>query len=359
MSRISQKELARRLGVSQATVSGVLNNHPSIRVAEKTRERILAAIRETDYQPNRIANAVFNRTSRTVGVIYQGGFVQLGVKKLAAVVKELVASEYLPLVYELLPYMEGSSQCQLLCDMKVQGVIVINASYPFMYDTYPRFLKGKVNVVAVDSPWEPHLHQVHSDRLQGFGILTEHLIAKGHRKIAVLASRVPSQGGDSPYTQSFGILHGVRKALGEAGLSPEGVEIFDSTGKGAPNWGDPYLPGMITMGRLLDKGCRPDAVIASSDSWAIGAMRECARRGLRVPEDLAIVGFNDDVQAEYAASPLTTVAPPVEEMARIAVAKVSEPFSEKEEGSHVTLLPCRLVVRESCGRPNASSLKEV
>lgn len=373
MKRIGQKELARQLGVSQAAISGVLNNNPSIRVGKETRQRILDAIKDTSYQPNLLANAVFDRPTKTMGIIYQGGYFQLGKRKLAAVIQKIVSRGYLPLVYHLMDKMEGKEQCQLLRDIKVAGVVIINGSYPFMYEVLPTYLKGKVPVVAIDSPEEPEISQIFTDRRQGFRILTNHLVGKGYTKIAILANRVPRVAEDSPYTQAYGVLHGVQDSLSQAGLELAGVEYDgDTDSSGIAH--DPYQSGAVALAKLLDKGCRPEAVICSSDAWAIGAIHECHQRGIRVPEDLAIVGFNNEIQGKYACSPLTTVNPPVDEMAEKAVETLIGPpgtkdvaKKRKKEASPEPelikidndapkclppqVLPCHLVIRKSCGRP--------
>lgn len=371
MKRIGQKELARKLGVSQTAISGVLNNNPSIRVGKETRQRILDAIKASSYQPNLLANAVFDRPTKTVGIIYQGGFVQLGMRKLAAVVQRVTQRGYLPLVYDLMLDMPGGQQCQLLCDMKVAGVVIINGGYPFMYDVFPKHLKGRVPVVSIDSPVDPEIPQIFTDRQQGFRILADHLVGKGYRKIGILTNRVPHVAEDSPYTPAYGVIHGVKESLSKAGLELAGVE-YNTGGESVGFWDDPYRSGAVALARLLDKGCRPEAVVCSSDTWAIGAIHECRRRGIRVPEDLAIVAFNDEVQAGYAACPLTTVSPPVDEMADRALEILIGPADhhsramEQPEGAQegatataekiakappVIVLPCHLVIRESCGRP--------
>ncbi len=348
--RINQKELARSLGVSQSAISGVLNDNPAIRVCPETRERILNAIEKANYRPNLLANALLDRQTRTVGVIYQGGYIQLGLEKLFAVVDELVKRGYFPLVYDLLFGEKGEEQCQLLCDLNVKGAILINASYPFIYETYPRFLKGKINVASIDSPREPAIRQIFCDHVQGFRLLTEHLLEKGYRKMALLANYVDPLGVDSPYTHSYGLIHGVTEVLSRVGLRPDAIEIHDARTNPPATAKDPYWGGATAMKRLLDKGCRPEVVICSNDAWAIGAMSECLRRGLRIPDDLAVVGFNDDIQARYAASPLTTVAPAVADLAQAAVRHIIEsPYDPQAEEHEATLFPCELVVRQSCG----------
>lgn len=360
MTRICQKELARTLGVSQAAVSGVINGTPSIRVGKETRQKILNAIKEANYQPNRLANAFRGRDTKTIGVIYQGGFVPLGMRKLSAVVRSICRHGYMPLVYDLLLDLKGEEQCRLLCDLQVNGVILINASEPFMYDVYPEHLKGKMNVASIDSPWDPSVRQFYADRYQGFRILTEHLIAKGHRKIATLSIRAQPQTVDSPYTHSYGHLRGVGDALKKAKLKPVASVVYNSDSKknsSVDAWEDTFLPGKILMAQLLDKGCRPDAVICSSDSWAIGAIKECLERGIRVPEEIAIVGFNDDTQAKYATCSLTTVLPPTEELVEAAVRHLIEtPRDAKHFAKDYApvILPCELVVRDSCGANIAS-----
>lgn len=350
MKRIHQKELARRLGVSQSAVSAVLNNNTSIRVGEATREKILAAIKDYNYTPNLLANALFDRDTKTVGIIYQGGYVQLGIKKLSEVICRVVERGHIPIVYDLLHNVKGIEQCGLLCDLKVKGVVLINASHTFVHEVYPHHLEGRLPVVSIDSPWRPNIRKIYSDRVQGFRILTEHLLKMGYRKIGILLNQPHPMDTDSPYSHTYGMQYGVKAALDKAGLQIVWAEMFDSSKTPPQERSDPYWGGAIAMRRLLDQGRDVDAVICANDSWAVGAMHECARRGIRVPEDLAVVGFNNEVQARYAMRALTTVAPPVEEMARVAVESIiaTDPAVQPDTEQPL-LMPCELVVRESCG----------
>lgn len=350
MKRICQKELARKLGVSQAAVSGVLNGNPAARIGEKTRNRILEALKEANYQPNRLANALFGRETKTVGVIYQGGYVQLGVRKLSAIVKSLTERGFLPLIYDLMLDVKGDEQCQLLCDLNVRGTILINVTEGFISKIYPKYLQGKMNVAAIDCPPREGLYQLYSDRIQGFRLLTEHLLERGYRKIALLVSQPPRKTSASSLHGSERALRGVTEALGKAGLKPEGIEYYNAKENLSPYPADPYWAGMLGLRSLLDKGCRPDAVICSSDAWAIGALHECARRGIDVPGEIAIAGFNDDVQSQYTSVPLTTIAPPVDALADLAVRHIVE--TTPEDISNPVLLPCDLVLRASTGVPS-------
>jgi len=358
MKRISQKELARQLNVSQAVISAVLNGSSTIRAGEDTRKKILEAVKESSYQPNRLANALLHRKTQTIGIIYQGGYSQLGVRKLAATVDRIRAREYLPLIYDLVLDVKGDEPCRLLADLNVNGIILINAGYPFMEETYPKFLKNKIKVISIDSPQEPSMPQIFSDRAQGFYTLTKHLLSRGCRDIALILNS-PAGHEEEEYTSSQGLRKGATLALKEVGLRPVAIENYDSIADPAKDPRNPYHGGVVTVRRLLDRGCRPDAIICSNDAWAIGAMSECTRRGIRVPADMAVVGYNDDLQARYATSPLTTLAPAVDDMAEEAVryATAEEPASRKK---HRTILfPCTLVVRESCQfSPSSNSTRK-
>lgn len=344
MKRVAQKELARRLGVSQTTVSAVLRNDTSINISEETRQRVLDVAEKAGYWPNRMANVLLSRKSRIIGVAHSGAYHQVIIRKLKAVVTAVNKSGYMQIVQDLLYDHEGVNACQFFRDLNVDGMILINVHPAFMANGFARYLKGIVPTVAIDIEENPHVAQFKSDRHQGFRLMTEHLISLGYKKIATLSP--PEATGPNAYTLHFeGMRGGVAEALSNAGL--EGPRVIYE--KDAP---DLYSGGKRAMARLLDSGELPDAVICSNDSWAIGALSEAEARGIRVPQELAVVGFQNEMQSLYSSPPLTTIEPPVERLAERALEclirqmqgeiDLSEPFSSER-------LPLELVVRQSCG----------
>lgn len=351
MSRITQKDIAKRLGLSQATVSAVLSNNSSIKIAEGTRERILAEAEKLSYWPNQLANALLARKSRIIGVAFRNTFSQVVTRKVNEVVMAIEEAGYLPLAFDVSSRMSGEKMCQFLRDFNVEGIVVLNGTRDrFLEDNYPKYLKGVIPAVAIDTPKRLDIPQFHSDRKQGFGLVAEHLIRQGRRRLAILVTVLPEASPDLPFTHSYGCVEGISEKLREAGLEPPHIEFYrPNTG----TWGNPHEGGEVTMEALLASGKSFDAVVCGNDPFAIGALSVCARHGIRVPEDLAITGFQNEIQAGYAQPPLTTVEVPVELLARTAVSHLTNLVTGEacEQKHERIMLPCSLVVRESCGAP--------
>lgn len=348
MSRLGQKDLAKRLGISQTTVSAVLNDNRSLKISESTRKRVRDEANRVNYWPNRAASALLSRKTRTIGVIHVGNYLQTHMQKLTHAAAAIREAGYTPVIQETVWGVEDDYICQYLRDAHVDGLLIVRGTVAFMREGFEKYLRGHIPVVILDEPAHAFLPRFNSNRRQGFRLLAEHLIGLGHRKIAVL---VAARWGLSDYslTHSFGVEYGALDALNAAGLEP--VAVVRHQG-GLPDRLDPYRGGCEAMRELLDSGKRPEAVVCSNDAWAIGAMTECLRRGMRIPDDIAFTGFHDEIQAQYAPSPLTTARTPIGPLIRAAVARLTE-WLDEDGGpaipASLALMDCELVVRESCG----------
>ncbi len=346
---ITQEDIARMVGVSQGVISAVLNDSNAIRVSKDTREQILRLVDETGYQPNRLAKALRTGKSGVIGILFRGGYSQIWMAKLFEVVKEVKARGYRPLIYDmvLMSDSEESASVWLLRE-RVEGVMLLGVSGLVTDPRLSRAVLGKVPVVSMDGFLDVPIPQVQSDREQGFYILAKHLLELGHQRLGIL--RLEKWANyEHPHTE--GMLKGVSRALAEFGKSEPIMIRLPRVDRDIE---DPYIDGKAHMQELLKRKREdwPDAVICSNDAWAIGAISACAEQGIRVPEDIAVVGFQDEVQAAYVVPPLTTVAPPLKTLAARGVERLVEligqgrPVPEEQE---ILNMPCSLVVRESCG----------
>lgn len=350
MARTTQRDLANRLGFSQATVSAVLNNSTSIKISDKTREKILKEAEKGSYWPNRLANALLERKTKTIGVAYSSGYSQVMMRKLYAVVSAIEEAGYFPIVHDLVSDISGERTCQFFRDVNVDGVVLLNVMrFDFLERSYPKYLEGVIPAISIDTPRKVALAQFNSDRRQGFRLVAEHLVSLGYRKFAVLGTPLPPVTGGLSFYHAYGLVHGVGDALEAAGLEPATIEYHHPS---AANLHNPHLGGEMAMEKLLSAGHRPEVVVCSNDSWAIGAMAVCAKWGLRIPEDIAVTGFQNEIQSQYTLPPLTTINAPAEELSSRAVEYL---VSHLEDPDHYPpparriILPCQLVVRQSCG----------
>jgi len=343
MSRIAQKDLAQMLGISQTTVSAVLNNNPAIRVSEATRHRILEAAARANYWPNRLANSLRARKARMIAVLYRPVALQVGVRKYMTVVDAIEQQGYTPLLMALRE--EGEEEaCQLIRDLNVDGVVLVGLTGDFIHTTFNDYLYGKVPVVAVDGDDNSRLIHFRSDRRQGCALLVEHLLSLGYRSFGVLTKEYD---GATPYfNHSRSLVESATEALARVNLKPMVIR-YRVTMK--DDWHDPYHGGQVAMEQLLRRKRCPRAVICNDDSWAIGAMAACWNHGVRVPEDVALAGFQNEVQGLYSHPALTTVDPPIQALAKQAVERLLAIANGAPSTPETVYLPCQLVVRRSCG----------
>lgn len=350
MAKVTQNEIARRVQVSQSAVSAVLNDNATIRVNPETRRRILKLAEELNYQARKRSQGVRKSDTGIIGIIDFSGISQIGTEKLSELVDCIQEVGFRPLVSSMFWFSDtGASVCQAMLDAGVAGVILQGLSDNVDEGSIRRLQKS-VPVVAIEGKRLDGLPRVTADKADGFYQLTQHLINRGHRRLTLQTTWSSHHHDEAHSPHTLDATKGFNQAIQEAGLE-DSAEIMreDNT---ALDGMSRYFLGRLNMERLLQRPELPDAVLCSSDGWAIGALRACRETEVNVPGDLAITGFNGEEQAEYAAVPLTTVAIPVKQMARVAFNMLlSRIGKEKAQGADVVSLPCSLVIRQSCGAP--------
>ncbi|MFN3330929.1 MAG: LacI family DNA-binding transcriptional regulator [Caldilinea sp.] len=332
--RVTQADVARLAGVSQAMVSYVLNESKSVSVPDETRRRILDAMEELGYAPNRAARSL--RTSRTftIGCIIPdiaNPFYPAFVRGIQDVVDH---NNYDLVLYNTdgLATRERKAIRSLLHG-RVDGVIGV-----FFHSNahdLTALLEHEVAVVRLEATakrtGELPLDNIYVDNISAARHAVSYLVQRGYMRIAMLTNE-PGPGQPR--------VVGYRMALAEAGRNaPDAyVQIGAFTVEG----------GAESMQRLLKLTPRPDAVFAANDLMAIGAMMACKAHGLRVPQDIAVMGF-DDIPTDQIVSPsLTTVSQFQQNLGR----KSAELLFERIEGKTPPTgrnieMPFEIVVRES------------
>jgi len=351
MQKVTQEDIARRVQVSQSAVSAVLNGNPTIRVNPGTRKKILDLANELNYQARRRSRALVKPDNSLIGVVDFSGISQAGTEKLTELVDCIQELGFSPLVFSMFWFSaSGSMVCKAMMDAGVQGVILQGLSDNLEESCIRKLQQNGIPVVAVEGKRLPGLPRVEADKASAFYQLTRHLLNLGHRKLTLQLTwsshhRDPSH---SPHTTDA--ILGFQRAVDEAGvghlaeITKENNSALDGMSR--------YFVGQMNMDRLLQKGDLPDAVLCTSDPWAIGALRACREAGITIPGDLAITGFNGEEQGEFAAVPLTTAAIPSKQMARLAVNMLLSRIASKSrdfDDSEVVTLPCNLIIRQSCG----------
>jgi LacI family transcriptional regulator len=337
LAKVTMADIARLAGVSMATASRALSDHP--KVAEPTRARVQAAATDLGYVPNAMARSLRTQRSYTLGLVSDqiattpyAGRVILGAQEAAA------ARGWLLLLLSSGgdPELERR-EIQTLLQRQVDGLL-----YAAMYHqlvTPPPALAQVPSVLLDARSDDPSLPSVVPDEVGGAREAVTELVRVGHRRIGFVTNV-----DDIPATR--GRLQGYREALREAGIG------YDSTLVVA---GGSSAPGGYPVARsLLDRADRPTALFCFNDRMAMGAYQAAATLGLRIPEDVSVIGFdNQETLADGLRPGLTTMALPHYEMGVWAVeavlAQIDDPGTPTEHG----VLPCPLVRRASVAPPSS------
>lgn len=340
-NRVTIHELARLSGVSVGTVSRALNGYPDVR--EDTRERILRIAEEIDYTPNAAARTLVTQRSHVVGIFLETGpdhpdiqhpffhEVLVGLKhRLGAAGFDLLmfASEHPGNGFGARPYLK---RCQ---HHHVNGVVLMGT--PADSPEIQRLARSSLPCVAVDLELSgAATTSVRSDNADGARLVVEHLQKLGHKRIGHIAGPLDTTPGRER-------LSGFQHAIAEAGLS-----YFDEY----VVYGDYYYDsGGPAMERLLALDDPPTAVFAASDMMAMGAMRAVQAKGLTVPDDVAVVGFDDIAMAAMAHPPLTTVRQHKRQLGELAAEALLLRMDDGPAGEDAedrVVIPVALVERES------------
>lgn len=333
------QEVARRIGVSTATVSRVMNNvdHP---VKPETRRKVLEAIRELNYSTNLYAKGLSGRPNAIglslgfslrddQGCVFTMAGVIDGINEIA---REQGYHVFLDVAEDESHRLPDSGP--LLAGVPLAGVLVLapHNENPLIDE----LLERKIPFVIIGSRAFSQCNFVEADNYNAGRKAVEHLAGLGRRRIACL-------GGPSDFAPALDMSLGFRSKLNELGLEQR-VGWFDRD-----NW--TVENGRRMASRMLQLAEPPDAIFAGNDFLALGAMQAARELGVRVPDDLAIVGYDDYIVSELTRPPLTTFRHPDREMAIRATRWLLEEIipGNTAPGLHQELVMPELVVRQSCG----------
>lgn len=343
---VNLRTLAEHLELSQTTVSLVLNNSPSAKsIPQETRNRVLEAAARLNYRPNYFARSLRKSRSMSVGVLApdlsEGYFTSV----MSGVVQELTHAHYFYFTACHDWKRENIEQYpRMLVERAVDGFLLLN--------TPADQIEVPVPVVAISAHSQfQNVTNIVLDHHKAVEIALLHLYELGHRRIAFM--RGPRAIPDSDYR-----WHSIQQVAGEIGLriDPALVIRIDSVGWSTKTGEHPMAPqiGYKPMQSLLEKTREFTAIFCFNDIAAIGAVRALKDAGLRVPEDVSVVGFDDIQSAAYATPSLTTVRQPLAEMGQRGAQILLERIAHREASypAEIVMAP-ELVVRESTGPASA------
>jgi len=338
--------VAKKARVSYMTVSRVVNNQPN--VSQRTRERVLRAIRELSYHPNAAARALSAGQTRNIGMLFppeeyilaRPYFTELSVK----LEQNLSSRGYHLFLGSIRKESEDPSLHQLIAERKVDGLIIFA---PTVDDPSVRMLAAEnVAFVAVHGRSRAARYSyVDTDNAAGMELILDHLTGLGHRGIAFVTGRLQEINAQER-------LATYRKFLKGRGITPDERLLFNG------DWS--LESGYDAFRALYDKSPRPTAIVFSNDQMALGGIKAAHDRGVSLPDEVSITGYDDIEYASFSSPSLTTIRQPTSDIARIAVDLILERISETAPSRQI-ILETRLVIRESTQNlrtePNIDQMK--
>ena len=338
---VTLKDVARRAGVSHITASRAFSN-PHL-VAQGTRQRVLQAARELGYAPDLVARGLVRRQSPIIGMVVMdlsNPFITPIIDAAQEVARQ---HGYLLVVSQSQRQLElERASVSQFRQMHAAGVMVMSAAPDF---AHLEALRAQGTPVAVIARRWPGGDFVTVDDPAGGRLAAGHLLRLGHRRLGYVALDEPGN------TAVQARLQGYCQALEEAGAPLEPAARIYAPGHGVEH-GFQAADAFVALTR------RPSAMFVTSDRLAIGFVHRLLERGLRVPRDLAVVGYDDICYSEFLEVPLTTVAVPMYEIGRLTAEILCDQIEGRRSGPEPrqVSLPPQLVVRRSCGAPPTRAL---
>lgn len=350
--KLTIQDIAKLAGVSKATVSRVLNHKPT--VDPTIRERVMKIVNERGFVPSITATVLRGGRSQLIGVLAPP-LIQPFVPEIMLGVAEVTdRTSYEVVLYTMNPARSHSEVLDRILAMKLStGLLAIMPGQ--LGSHLDHLYKQGVPIVTIEdqvapaktTPW------IGIDNVSSAYEATRHLLSLGHRRIGHVL-------GPSNYTCSRERYRGYCQALREAGLEPDPALVWQ--GDFAPPGGRACAEAIFSLPRSQ----WPDAIFVANDQMALGLLEVAGRYGVRIPDDVAVMGFDDMPMAAFAKPGLTTIRQPHHEMGELAcelLLSMIDPanyplkrdlktFSgtEEDDSKHIrVLLPTKLVVRESCG----------
>ncbi len=336
-NRITIRQIAKELGISAMTVSRALNNKSY--VDPDTRRRVLEMAQKMGYKPNHIARSLTIKKTYTIGVVLPKLSHSFFPDAIRGIEEAAYQREYqLILAHSSEDEVREKKVIESLVSKRVDGILISSAENITDLQLYKELLEANYPIVFFDR-WIPNLEvsSVKTNDEESMMIITEHLITKhGYTNIAHISG---------PQNVSIGLerYRGYKKAMENHDLTINEEWVVSA--------GFNEASGYEAMKKILNLPERKQiqAVVAVNDPTAFGAMEAIYEKGMKIPEDIAIVGFGDDKQDKLLASPLTTIHQPAYEEGKRAAQILIDLMEGKSNVTEDIVIKSYLVVRNSCG----------
>lgn len=323
---VTMRDVAQKAGVSIKTVSRVVNNQGEI--ADSTRQRVLAVIEELDYRPNLVARGLVTQRTYTVGLVVND-ITNPFFPEVARGVQDIARSKN----YNIFlcntddDLNEEKRTLQTLAAQSADGVII----FPTSSNNVEAFAEPHRPCVFINYAFEhPHISLVMTNNYQGAKLAVEHLVAKGHTEIGMITNSLPERSRRVSGFEDTMRIHGLNPAANRIVFGPPTLES-----------------GLDATLHLLQEHPDITSIFAYNDLLAAGAIQACKKLGRRVPDDCAIVGFDDIRLASLIDPPLTTVRIKKYELGQKAMTRMLEMLENSSRALPRIDLDVELVVRKS------------
>lgn len=333
--KVTIKDIARLCGVSTQTISRVINKRPD--VSPETREAVEKTIAEMGYHPSALARSLVQQRSYTLGVITTG-LKYVGVSQtLNGITEECEASNYALLIKELIRFDSPNivPVIESLISRHVEGIIFAapeqGGNVKIIQSQLPSFCPP---ILFLKSEPNPNYTTINIDNYGGARKAVEYLASTGRKNIGLIS-------GPLEWLEARQRKQGWEDAIKAQGLTPSDQHCAEGSWSSAS--------GALSFATLLEKYPKMDAVFVSNDQMALGVLHYANEHGIRIPDDLSVIGFDDVTEAAYFTPSLTTVTHPLRELGILAVKTLLEQIegTDARLGIKAITLQTELVLRGS------------
>ncbi len=331
------KEIAKLAGVSRSTVSRVINNDPNVN--HRTREKVQSIIDELDYQPNPVARSLMGGRSRVIGLVIPMVFSNLFTDPFFSLLAQGISStcttnNYTLMLWLIEPDYEKRANSNILRNRLIDGIIV--ASNMIDDPLIEGLVTRKVPIVQIGRNNCPEVSSVDADNIHGSAMAVRHLVNIGRKKLATITGQMDRYSGRDR-------LVGFKRGLQENDLPilDERIAFGDFTEDGG------YLQTKVLLQRTTF-----DGLYVASDMMSFGAIRALQEAGLRIPDDVALVSFDDIPASARYQPPLTTIRQPIHQIGSIAAQTLIDQLESNDTATpRRIILPTELIIRKTTLQP--------
>lgn len=325
------KDVALHAGVSTTTVSHVLNKTRF--VAKTTQERVLLATKELNYAPSAVARSLKVKNTKSLGMLVTTTLNPFFAEVVNEVEKRCYREGYNLILCNTDGELEKTnSYLRMLTQKRVDGILVMCSGYD---DSLFSSLVGQRDLPMVVMDWGPsndYVDRIQDNSVKGAHLAIQYLVQSGHKRIAYI-------GGPLSKLPAKQRLEGFLGAMDQAGLVVEPDWVIESDFE--------FEGGKVGMQQLLSCEHLPSAVFVGNDAMAMGAISEAQLSGVRIPEQLSIIGYDNCLYSAYFSPPLTTINQPKEKLAELAITAMVERIENPRQEGRTMMLEPNLVVRSS------------